>query len=85
MILLVGFAIPGIVYLTVKLCLEDDVLGFPDIERAWMDGMQALARQQLDLRSSSAVINELRAFQHDFRAAARRLASERAASSRRPR
>ena len=39
--------------------------------------------QPLALRSSSAVINELRAFQHDFRAAARRLASERAASSRR--
>ena len=41
------------------------------------------APQPLALRSSSAVINELRAFQHDFRAAARRLASERAASSRR--
>lgn len=37
----------------------------------------------LSLRSSSAVINELRAFQHDFRAAAKRLASDRAASSRR--
>lgn len=33
--------------------------------------------QPLALRSSSAVINELRAFQHDFRTAARRLASER--------
>jgi chemotaxis methyl-accepting protein methylase len=43
-----------------------------------VDGQQPLA-----LRSSSAVINELRAFQHDFRAAARRLASERGASSRR--
>ena len=39
----------------------------------------------LALRSSSVVINELRAFQHDFRAAARRVASERAASTRRPR
>jgi chemotaxis protein methyltransferase CheR len=38
----------------------------------------------LALRSSSVVINELRAFQHDFRAAARRVASERAASTRRP-
>jgi chemotaxis protein methyltransferase CheR len=39
--------------------------------------------QPLSLRSSSAVINELRAFQHDFRAAAKRVASDRAASSRR--
>lgn len=48
-------------------------------DRVAVDGPQPLA-----LRSSSAIINELRAFQHDFRAAARRLASERAASSRRP-
>jgi hypothetical protein len=40
-------------------------------------------RQPLSLRSSSAVINELRAFQHDFRAAAKRLSSDRSASSRR--
>lgn len=39
--------------------------------------------QPLSLRSSSAVINELRAFQHDFRAAAKRLSSDRSASSRR--
>jgi chemotaxis protein methyltransferase CheR len=43
-----------------------------------VDGLQPLV-----LRSSSAVINELRAFQHDFRAAARRLASDRDGSSRR--
>jgi chemotaxis protein methyltransferase CheR len=48
-------------------------------DRVAVDGPRPLA-----LRSSSAIINELRAFQHDFRAAARRLASERAASSRRP-
>jgi chemotaxis protein methyltransferase CheR len=35
------------------------------------------------LQSTSAVINELRAFQHDFRAAARRVAAERSASTRR--
>jgi tetratricopeptide (TPR) repeat protein len=40
--------------------------------------------QPLSLRSSSAVINELRAFQHDFRAAAKRLSSDRSASSRNP-
>jgi tetratricopeptide (TPR) repeat protein len=56
-------------------------------------GRRADALQQYDsvavddlkpfaLQSSSAVINELRAFQHDFRAAAKRLSSDRSASSR---
>ena len=39
--------------------------------------------QPLALQSTSAVINELRAFRHDFRTAARRVAAERATSSRR--
>ena len=39
--------------------------------------------QPLALRSASAVINELRAFRHDFRTAARRLTNERPASPRR--
>ncbi len=39
--------------------------------------------QPLALQSTSAVINELRAFRHDFRTAARRVAAERATTSRR--
>jgi chemotaxis methyl-accepting protein methylase len=39
--------------------------------------------QPLALLSTSAVINELRAFRHDFRNAARRVAAERATTSRR--
>jgi chemotaxis protein methyltransferase CheR len=39
--------------------------------------------QPLALQSTSAVINELRAFRHDFRNAARRVATERATTSRR--
>ena len=39
--------------------------------------------QPLALRSKSAVINELRAFRHDFRTAARRVAPERATTARR--
>ena len=40
--------------------------------------------QPLALRSTSAVINELRAFRHDFRNAARRLTAERTVPARRP-
>jgi chemotaxis methyl-accepting protein methylase len=58
-------------------------------------GRRAEARQQYDLIavdelqsfslvSTSAVINELRAFSHDFRNAARRLSAERTPPSRRP-
>jgi chemotaxis methyl-accepting protein methylase len=58
-------------------------------------GRRADALQQYDLiavddlppfslQSSSAVINELRAFRHDFRSAARRLSAELAANPRRP-
>jgi chemotaxis methyl-accepting protein methylase len=58
-------------------------------------GRRADALQQYDLiavddlppfllQSSSAVINELRAFRHDFRSAARRLSAERTPSLRRP-
>ena len=39
--------------------------------------------QPLALQSTSAVINELRAFRHDFRTAARRVAAERGTTSRR--
>ena len=39
--------------------------------------------QPLALQSTSAVINELRAFQHDFRTAARRVTAERATGPRR--
>jgi tetratricopeptide (TPR) repeat protein len=57
-------------------------------------GRRAAALQQYDLvavddlqpfalRSSSAVINELRAFGHDFRNAARRVAADRSMSPRR--
>ena len=47
-------------------------------DRIAVDDLQPLA-----LLSSSAVINELRAFQHDFRTAARRVAAERIAWPRR--
>jgi chemotaxis protein methyltransferase CheR len=58
-------------------------------------GRRADALQQYDLlavddlppfllQSSSAVINELRAFRHDFRSAARRLSVERTVPTRRP-
>jgi tetratricopeptide (TPR) repeat protein len=47
-------------------------------DRIAVDDLQPLA-----LQSTSAVINELRAFQHDFRTAARRVAAERVAWSRR--
>jgi chemotaxis protein methyltransferase CheR len=40
--------------------------------------------QPFSLQSTSAVINELRAFRHDFRSAARRLSAERSAPPRRP-
>lgn len=43
-------------------------------DRVAVDALQPFA-----LQSASAVINELRAFQHDFQAAARRLATERGA------
>jgi chemotaxis protein methyltransferase CheR len=47
-------------------------------DRVAVDDLQPLA-----LQSTSAVINELRAFQHDFRTAARRVAAERASRPRR--
>jgi hypothetical protein len=40
--------------------------------------------QPFSLQSTSAVINELRAFGHDFRNAARRLSAERSLPPRRP-
>lgn len=49
------------------------------------DLVAANEQKPLELRSVSAVINELRALRHDFRTAARRVATERTAPSRRSR
>ena len=42
-------AIPVLTYFTLKLWLEADVSRFPDIDRAWNDGLHALKRKGIDI------------------------------------
>jgi hypothetical protein len=48
-ILVLLILIPLVVQKAIKVWLEEDVSKYPDIDRAWKEGLKALAQQQIDL------------------------------------